>query len=177
MKKNLFAIVAVAGLSAAASAQVVNGGFESGLSNWNVTLAASGTYFGHSISFSHSGSGSVFFAAVDGLPDAIDQDVPTTPGEGYTVSFWLYNFTSGGDNMRVLWDGTEMFSIGGPAFEWTQFSFNAVGGAGATTNLRFEGFDGPDVIYLDDVAVTVPTPGAAAILGLGGLATLRRRRK
>jgi uncharacterized protein (TIGR03382 family) len=55
----------------------------------------------------------------------------------------------------------------------------ASGGAGTYTISVFDSFDdfGDDGIFNTESTITlIPAPGAAALLGLGGLAATRRRR-
>ena len=84
-------------------------------------------------------------------------------------------FIAGGDTSADLsfgWaDSSGSFTFSGSA----PFS----GGAGEYTVSVFDTFDdtGTDGFILADSTVTlIPTPGAAAILGMGGLVATRRRR-
>ena len=101
---------------------------------------------------------------------------------------WGSEFT-----LQIDGPGGEQFIAGGgdaPAdltFGWGNsggsFSFSGSaafsGGAGTYTVSVFDTFDdtGNDGFIFEDSTVTlIPTPGSAAILGLGGLAAVRRRR-
>ena len=91
----------------------------------------------------------------------------------------------------VLWDSGDQNVSGtvgaGPAYTGTGhiFSWNfdasafVTGSAGEQINIRIEAVSSTPV-YADNVTLdvsTIPEPSAAALLGLGGLALLRRRRK
>jgi len=172
-------VLAVLGFAGAASAQVTNGGFETGdFTGWNAVAAGSGSLFGVDPSIPHTGQFGAYFGATSGAPDTISQDVATIAGQEYTLSFWLANGSEGGDSFRALWNGVEVYNNNiNATFDYTEFTFSVFGGAGATSSIQFESFDGPSFYFLDDVSGTAgPAPGAAALLGLGGLAAVRRRR-
>lgn len=97
-------------------------------------------------------------------------------------------FASVGDFTTLLLDiNPTLVAIGAGAYPtaWTQFSITLAGlpGGSASGSLAFRYFvpgggpagDNSNAILLDTVNV-VPTPGAVALLGLGGLIAGRRRR-
>lgn len=122
---------------------------------------------------------------------AMSQAVPTVPGQFYELSF-AYSPRPGialaSNGIDVFWDGVLVASLAqsGTALsntQWQVFSFNVVGGAGATTTLRFNATGTSNSVggYLDAVEVqAVPEPTSLAVLGLGGLTLglwrLRRRK-
>jgi hypothetical protein len=110
------------------------------------------------------------------------QDLPTTPGATYTLTFWYFPGPSGGDNiaeLQVLWGPTATQLTTGGAGSCTGncvFDNNSIGSdtyvqytvtnlvaTSATTRLEFLGRQDPSADGLDDVAVvltqspTVPT--------------------
>lgn len=61
---------------------------------------------------------------------------------------------------------------------WMSMDFDLSGYTSVQLNIELESNSGSESIYLDNVAFygAIPTPGSAALLGLGGLVGARRRR-
>jgi hypothetical protein len=136
---------------------VSNGGFEAGPlgasapTGWTY-LNTFGASFGGFVSNNnpHTGSNNYYDGAVQAY-DGITQNIATTVGDSYTVTFWLAD-NSGGDIYRQVSTNGDVTDIGG----------NGI-------NL---------VVYAGGVPVGVPEPAtwAMMILGMAGIgATLRRR--
>jgi hypothetical protein len=173
-------VLTLAAVERAASAlMVVNGGFETGDTTvWTVTFAASGSMLGVATTSPNSGTYSALFGAWNSQYDSIAQNLATTAGQQYTLSFFLRNNGVGNDSFQALWDGTAVLDItpSTSEFDYTQFNFNVTATA-ASTPLEFRAYDNPALLLLDDVSVTaVPEPPTLLLLALGGLALLRRRR-
>lgn len=109
---------------------------------------------------------------------AIFQNVSTTAGQNYLLTFW-YSPRSGvaasSNAINVSWSGLAVGTVTGAGSGggnvWQQFSY-AVVGTGALTQLRFSAGGTSDSLggSLDNVALTaVPEPGTTAIflMGLG----------
>ncbi|CAN5803409.1 hypothetical protein BH11PLA1_BH11PLA1_13880 [soil metagenome] len=175
-------LLAVAGcLTATAHAElVVNGGFEAGnFFGWTPSVAPY-PLFDVTNNFGHSGTSSAFFA--DSVDRSITQLLPTTAGQQYQLSFYVFNGQVNGgtgDHFQVTWEGQIILDqnpILFPGSQWSLFSTNVTAGVSGSL-LGFAAFDAPAFSYLDDVSVAlVPAPGAAALLGAGGLLAARRRR-
>ena len=166
------AIATVAGLATAASAQTVDlsglsydgavatpGGMvvTSGVTAIQFDLAVNAGDFGNNISW-----GAEVEIQIDG-PGGFSFNADGSDGEA--SDFGPSDLTFGWANSP----GT--FTFSGTAV--------VSGGAGTYTLTIFDSFDdaGTDGSFLAGSTVTfVPAPGAAALLGLGGLAATRRRR-
>lgn len=196
-------IVAVALLSGgAAQANLVeNGGFETGdFSGWEMipdTSHGGCQQVGSDVSVCgavdidpgpHGGG----FAAYLGQPSAFDpgvlsQNLPTVPGQSYTLDFWLANLsfdgTSTPNDFQVTWDGTVVEGFENRlAFGYTQFTVLNLVATGSTTTLQFIEHQNPAGFVLDDVSVNpsvtpVPEPALSTLLAIGlvGLVGLRMR--
>lgn len=181
---------------------VANGGFEDGVlapwssSTWGVAGLARTDAFG-------AGTGCVGAVCLNPNVGSLAQDLPTTIGTTYTLTFW-YRMdsldpptelqalisdgapTSGGAGTCT---GSCVFQTATPVTTWTQGSHTFVA-TSTTTRLTFLGRNDPAGVYLDDVSVaeagasvaTIPTMSewARILLGLtlaGGAALYIQRRR
>lgn len=192
MKKFLVGLLVLAPFAAHANL-ITNGGFESGalgnysvgstlLPGWtvigtegqNVTLQGNG-YLGQSTNqLDLSGTS-------DSMGGGVAQTIATVAGQTYNVSFDVY---TGG----LTYNGGVDFKINGSLFGANlkgdeagnttknySFSFTAT----STTTVSFQDVTNGLVSHLDNVSVTaapVPEPASMAILGMGALALIRRRK-
>ena len=178
---------------------VGNGGFETGdFTDWTVSadtnanfidsIDATDLYGGYSTIpgvddslFIHSGSYGAFLGQSNSL-GSISQDLPTTAGQSYRLSFWLDNPAIGTPNQFIAsWNGTDLFkgtSLG--AFPWTNLQYT-VSATGASTPLKFafrndQNAFGPDAFGLDDITVqplSLPAPPAfTAVTQANGVISL-----
>ena len=206
--QNLYVtFAAVAACGGVAAGQLVNGGFEEPGTGFR--SVAAGQSFGgwtcagpSNIEFVHAipdgrlpglqasaYEGSYWIDLVGtGAPSAIYQDVPTTAGQAYEVSFALAgNVWSGAQvmNMSVLWNGAQAGAFshntsGRSGFNmgWTVYTVTVVG-TGGSDRLMFRGTSGAAAAgpALDAVTmVPVPAPGVLALAGVGAAGLLLRRR-
>jgi len=138
----------------------------------------------------HTGSEGVAFASGYNS-DLLTQTLTTTPGQTYSISFWLKGV--GSPNIfSVLWGGSTLSTLGPPVqtvgSDWEQFTLSATAGAGTSTVLGFQVVPGdPNGTYtpaLDDINVEasapVPEPttciAGALLLIPFGLSVLRKKR-
>ena len=184
MKRTIFLLLGFLLLSGAYSPStsqaanlVQNGGFEIGdFTGW--TQSGNTGYTSVQSSFPLSGTFSAFFGPI-GSDGFISQALVTTPGQSYTVSFWLQNGASGANDFRLYWDGSEIYNFfNASAFGYTQYSF-VEQATTSSTELSMGFRNVPNFFFLDDVDVSpVPIPGAVWLFGSGivGLIGLKRRR-
>jgi len=141
------------------------------------------------------GSWYLAFEANSNIDDCIGQWVPTTPGEKYTVSFWVAqtagSIGNGSTGLLAYWGNSYsdfsdlLLSTGpsaagaNPAVPYREFTFTATGAAGQSFSvLEFHGADTGGAMLLDNVDVeAVPEPATLGLLtGSLVLAAGRRRR-
>ncbi len=145
---------------------VQNGGFETGdFSDWTVVGSGSAYNFVDDGSSSgitpHSGTYLAIFGEVGQLA-YFSQVLPTSAGQSYLLSFWLYSLTYTGqttpNDFLAQWNGNTLVnSTNLSAFGWTNLQF-IVTATGPSTILQFGGQDDPAYLGLDDVTVEpIPT--------------------
>jgi hypothetical protein len=168
---------------------VANGSFETGdFTGWTVSGDTSFTGVcdvstcpaGYA---PQDGTYAAYFGPV-GDTATISQMITTTPGDSYTVSFYLAAPENGTPNYFSVNFGTTSFSFTnfGASFDWQQFVLTTVATSNQT-ELSFTFRNDPAYWYLDNVSVevssgTVPEPGTLALFGSGvlGIAAFARRR-
>jgi hypothetical protein len=204
---HLRALVFFAASTAFGANIVLNPGIESGTTSWttNGWSADDGTN-GSGVT-PHTGTqymrtGCVGIGSLDPLTGcSFYQDLATTAGQTYTLSFW-YNlgslnqvltdglfqgFVSSPNDTAVVqayWDGVQVFeasaNVGAPT--WLFASFDVVANS-STTRLLFTGRQDPAQLGVDDISVdakaaAVPEPGSILLIGSGllGLGLIARRK-
>lgn len=159
---------------------VLNGGFEE---EW-VPESGPPHWLTNAIQTNLSHSGAFAAAFVDSqFTDSLAQDVPTTPGSFYLLTFWLANPSFGtteppNNNLSFGFGTAGMSWVNAPYFEYTEFSFTAQALETHTT-LQFIGRNQPTAWQFDDVSVTlIPEPSTFSLVALGmlALAGFARRR-
>ncbi len=178
--------VAFAALAFAAPATatdlVTNGGFETGdFTGW--TTFGQTDHEGVDTTSAHSGVYGAYFGQVGGT-GGIQQTLSTTPGQTYTVSFWLANGGGTPNSFDFSFDGiSELSFVNDGGFTYTFETFDLTAST-ASTLLSFTFRQDPSYWRLDDVSVQaavsgVPEPAtwAMMILGFGAAGFVLRRRK
>jgi Protein of unknown function (DUF642)/PEP-CTERM motif len=184
---------------------VVNGGFETGnYSGWAQSGSFSvvtggpghvGAYIG-----GYGPNSGNYYAALGTVrvPGTLSQTLTTTPGQSYTLSFFLASDGGTPNEFRVDWNGVTIFDQSNIAKQgYTKYSFQVQAG-GTATPLAFLERNDPGYLSLDDVSVpsiggaggqggsggsapsTAPEPSSLMLLGFGalglaGYARVRRR--
>lgn len=174
----------------ASTAQVMNGGFETGdFTDWtqfgdtsfNGVCSVSTCPGGYA---PYVGNYAAFFGPV-GDTGGIYQDITTVPGQQYTISFYLALPEGGTPNFFSVQFGTGSLSLTDfpGTFDYGLFQFTDIA-TSTTTRLTFTFRDDPAYWFLDDVNVstggTTPEPGtlvlfASGILGVAGIARRKFR--
>lgn len=160
--------------SAFAQDVVVNGGFEAGLSSWTTTgwIATTGSprTGARAAATGCVGSGCLTVGGT-GL---ISQDVVTTPGATYTLTFW-YRMSTPGDTpvelQALLSNGVPtnggagtctgncVFLTQNATGTYTQVTRTYVASS-ASTRITFLGRNDPAAVLIDDVSLVAAAPAA-----------------
>ncbi len=182
-------VVVILTVGTAAFAQVNNGSFETGdFTGWTVS---GDTGFVGVCDVStcpggfapEDGNFAAYFGPVGDMA-TISQNIATTPGDSYSLSFYLANPVGGTPNYFDVTFGSSSFSFSnfGVAFGWQQFTLTTVATSGETP-LSFTFRNDPAYWFLDNVSVsqsggTVPEPGTIVLFGTGilGIAGIVRRK-
>ena len=111
----------------------------------------------------------------------LTQNISTTPGQSYAVSFRLANADIWKDSAFVArWNGAETIHLYDESWDtmpYTYFSYTGVA-TGSLTTIEFGFQYNPLGFGLDDVSVTAaPIPGAIWLLGSGLIGLIGMRRK
>jgi VCBS repeat-containing protein len=139
---------------------IVNGGFETGdLTGWSASSSAvSAEFLGIGGAFGNYGADLGPTASAQSL----SQNVATTPGQQYTLSFFVAGDPDSASNaLTVSWDGVPILSLNNVPLGFNQYTFTVMGDASAaTTPLVFSYTDDADGLLLDQVSVNSTTPPA-----------------
>jgi hypothetical protein len=182
-------LAAVLMCSPAYATSITNGSFETGdFTGWTLTgntgfgteVCKAGDTFLGSVCSAESGS----FAAVVGPntnPEFISQSLSTTPGDDYSLTFFLRNDNLGlppGNSFQVLWGGATEYSITNIGQQaYTQVTLSNLVASSASTLLSFKVVNDPGGFYLDNVSIkTVPEPATFLLFGMGLLLVASGRR-
>lgn len=99
---------------------------------------------------------------------------PIVGGIGSGVSYdWAFRaFAQGGTSYQMFFDLSSMPGLYGNNPFGLNANFTGIGAFGSNLRISLNGMGSNNVVF----GAAVPTLGAAAVLGLGGLAAMRRRR-
>lgn len=177
-------LFALGGTSANAGNLIVNGSFETGdFTGWITGAISYPEYI--LTSPAESGNYAAQIAGFSSRPDTLTQDISTTAGQSYELSFWRYiGDGSPTVSLNVTWDGSTVFSELNPSPQndnvYEEFTARVVG-TGSDT-LVFASANDPSLTYLDNVSLLptgVPEPAtwAMLLLGLFGVGAMTRSRR
>jgi hypothetical protein len=135
---------------------VANGSFETGsLSGWTL----GGNYSSGQIFVDTNAEGGSKYAAgmgSMGSDGTLSQAVATTPGKTYTLSFWLQNEGSGGNDFAATWNGQTLLSLTNAAQSgYKQYTYT-VTATGSSSKLEFSAQQNPSQWDLDNVSLVLP---------------------
>jgi MYXO-CTERM domain-containing protein len=184
MRKILFVGLAAAFASAAFGQNLLtNPGFETGdLTGWVAVQGDTGLG-GVNVGGGTPHSGNDYFGmgqTSQSSESDFYQDVATVVGQQYVASCWAYEEDPSSPGcITVTFGGAQVGPASGiVAGTYTQYSgtFTATS---TTTRLESTGWELAEWVISDDYSVTAvqtPEPASMAVLGLGALALIRRRR-
>lgn len=164
---------------------LTNGGFEDNTvitggapNGWTVIQSTGISDYFTETNQVHSGNQALALEAFGSplMDDTFYQDVATTAGSHYTYSIWAYG-NSAPQEVTFVFNGTTLFQGATPNGVWTNYTYDVVA-TGSSSRFQFGGYNVPSGNYVDDASLraAVPEPATYAILGVGALALIRRRR-
>jgi VCBS repeat-containing protein len=139
----------------AGASTIVNGGFETGdLTGWSASSSVSAGEF-----FLGGEFGNWVAVLGPGSSQSLSQNVATTPGQQYALSFVVDGDPDASSSpLTVSWDGTTILTLDQVPLGFTQYTFDVTGDPSAsTTPLSFNYSDDGSGILLDQVAVNAET--------------------
>jgi hypothetical protein len=135
-----------------AGSLVTNCGFETGtLMGWTQFGDMSYTSVSGGI-WANTGNWGLQAGPTPGV-GGVYQNVPTTAGQTYALTFYLRNNMTP-NSFSVSWNGVVLFSCTNCAdFPYTAYGFSGLMATGSTSEVRFAFFNDPNWFGLDDVIV------------------------
>ncbi len=91
-----------------------------------------------------------------GSDGTLSQTIATTPGETYTLSFWLANEASGTNDFKAIWNGQTLLSLTNASQSgYTEHTYT-VTATGSSSTLEFSARNDPSQWDLDNVSLVDP---------------------
>jgi hypothetical protein len=138
---------------------LVNGDFETGdFTGWTQSGNPGFTSVQSSVIASHGGTHYALLGPV-GSEGFLAQTFTTTPGNPYTLNYWLASEGGTPNSFHAMIDGVDLSGsviTDGPAMPYTQFTFTFTA-ANPTTELKVGFQHDPTFWHLDDVSVDAGT--------------------
>jgi hypothetical protein len=138
---------------------VTNGSFETGsFSGWTVGGNSAPLSYGPQLFVDKTAESGTYAAAFGSVgPDGtLSQTIATTPGETYTLSFWLQNETAGSNvnDFKAIWDGQTLLSLNNASeFGYTQYTYTTTA-TGSSSTLEFSAANPPRAWDLDNISLS-----------------------
>ena len=99
----------------------------------------------------------------------LSQTIATTPGQTYTLSFWLQNEGSTGNDFQAIWNGQTLLSLtNAPQSGYTEYTYT-VTATGSASTLEFSALNNPSQWDLDNVSLTATGSTAAPAVQSGAV--------
>ena len=155
---------------------VANGNFATGnFTDWTLGGNDSNASSPQIFIDTNAEGGSTYAAGMGsmGADGTLSQTIATTAGQTYTLSFWLQNEGSGGNDFAAIWNGQTLLSLTNAAQSgYTEYTYT-VTATGSTTTLEFSAANSPSQWDLDNISLTAngtsstPPPPAAPVISTG----------
>ena len=162
-----------AGTSAASSAynvtvpnaSLTNGNFQTGnLTGWTLGGNFAQPNLPEIYVTANGQGGSTYAAGMGsmGSDGTLSQTVATTAGQTYTLSFWLENEGSTGNDFKATWNGQTLLSLANAGQSgYKQYTYS-VTAAGPSSTLVFSAMNTPSQWDLDNVSLTAKASTSSA---------------
>ena len=145
---------------------MTNGSFETdSLDGWTVGGNSAVVSAGPQLFVDAEPESGLYAAAFGSIgPDGtLSQTIATTPGEAYTLGFWVQNETAGSDvnDFKAMWNGQTLLSLTNAAQSgYTQYTYTVTATSNSST-LEFSARNDPSQWDLDNVSLIDPpaSPG------------------
>jgi parallel beta-helix repeat protein len=136
---------------------VVNGSFQAdSFDGWTLSGNYGQSTYGPQVFIDTNAESGRYAAGMGsiGSDGILSQSIATTPGQQYTVSFWLQNEGGGPNDFTAKWNGQALLALtNSAAFGYTEYTYT-VTATGSTTTLEFDARQDPSRWDLDNISVT-----------------------
>jgi hypothetical protein len=89
-----------------------------------------------------------------GSDGTLSQTIATTPGDTYTLSFWLENDAPGANDFKALWNGQALLSLTNASQSgYTEYTYG-VTATGSSSTLEFSARNDPSQWNLDNISLS-----------------------
>ena len=146
---------------------VVNGDFEtSDFTGWALSGNVGPGLYGPQTYINSTAESGQYAAGLGpmGSDGTLGQDIQTTAGQHYTLSFWLANAGGAPNDFTAKWNGQTLLAlVNNSAQGYTEYTYDVVGTAG-TSHLEFDFRQDPSHWNLDGISVTAAVDTTPPVL-------------